>query len=380
MSREFYTSLSEALTQTSGGVAVATIVRTRGSSPREVGARMLVRPDGSTEGSVGGGCGEAEVWRAALEAIEDQRPRMVVVDLTNEIAMTTDGVCGGVLDVFVEPWHTTSLDFTGATLDAIAQHRQTASVTVVSRSRGLPVAVGEKLLIVDSQRRTGGLSWDRLENRVLDDLPEVIAGGKSRSREYVFEDEPQGRVAVYFDLTTPRPTLVIFGAGHVALPLVQVGRLLDFEVVVVDDRPAYANPERFPDADRIIADDFVAAVDRITLTPSTYVVLVTRAHTHDVHVLRQVVRSDAAYIGMIGSRRRVYAVYKLLRDEGVPLENLLRVHAPIGLDLKTETPGEIAISIGAELLKVRRGGEAASFSDILRPQYRYSLTRGDADI
>jgi xanthine dehydrogenase accessory factor len=104
-------------------------------------------------------------------------------------------------------------------------------------------------------------------------------------------------------------------------------------------------------------------------------VLVTRAHTHDVHVLRHIVRKPAGYIGMIGSRRRVFAVFKLLREEGVPLDDLMRVHAPIGLDIKTETPGEIAISVGAELLKVRRGGGAASISDILRPQYQYSLTR-----
>ena len=102
---EFYAALKTSL-ESAPRVAVATIVRTRGSSPREVGARMLVRPDGATDGTVGGGCGEAEVWRAALEVIQDEQPRMVVVDLTNEIAMSTDGVCGGVLDIFVEPWQT----------------------------------------------------------------------------------------------------------------------------------------------------------------------------------------------------------------------------------------------------------------------------------
>ncbi len=178
----------------------------------------------------------------------------------------------------------------------------------------------------------------------------------------------------------PRPTLVVVGAGHVAVPIAQVGRLLDFEVIVIDDRPSFANADRFPDADQIIVDDFSAALDKIDITPSTYLVLVTRAHTHDVHALRKIVRQPAGYIGMIGSRRRVYAVFKLLRDEGVPVEELLRVHAPIGLDIKTETPGEIAVSVGAELLKARRGGDAASMSDILRPQYRFSLTKGDNDI
>ena len=347
---------------------------------------MLIRPDGGTDGTVGGGCGEAEVWRAALEVLQDDQPRMVVVDLTNEIAMSSDGVCGGIIDIFVEPWHKNGTDMAAGVLEAVQGRRAALTATVVSRSRGLPVALGEKLLVVDGQHRAGGLGWDALQARVLADTPTVIASGASQSRVYRFEadDDPlvarAGQVGVYFDLALPRPTLVVVGAGHVAVPIAQVGRLLDFEVVVVDDRPSFANAERFPDADRIIVDDFATALDAIDITPSTYLVLVTRAHTHDVHALRKVVRKPAGYIGMIGSRRRVYAVFKLLREEGVPLEDLMRVHAPIGLDIKTETPGEIAISVGAELLKARRGGGAQSISEMLRPQYRYSLTKGDQDL
>jgi xanthine dehydrogenase accessory factor len=317
------------------------------------------------------------VWRAALEVIEDEQPRMVVVDLTNEIAMTSDGVCGGVLDIFVEPWRTNGTDVAGAMLSAVSQRRSAATATVVSRSRGLPVAVGEKLMLLDGKLAQGGFSWDLLQQRVLEDAPAVLAGGESKWRSYPMDE---GQVGVFFDLAVPRPTLVVVGAGHVAMPIAEVGRLMDFEVVVIDDRPSFANAERFPHADRIIVDDFSRALDQLDITPSTFVVLVTRAHTYDVHALRKIVRRPAGYIGMIGSRRRVYAVFKLLRDEGVPLEDLMRVHAPIGLDIKTETPGEIAVSVGAELLKVRRGGGAASISEVLRPQYRYSLTRGEQDI
>jgi xanthine dehydrogenase accessory factor len=349
---------------------------------------MLVRPDGATDGTVGGGCGEAEVWRAALEVMADEQPRMVVVDLTNEIAINTDGVCGGTMDIFVEPWRQNGTWLSNCVLEAVAQRRVAATATVVARSRGLPTVLGEKLLIVEGWARSGGFGWDVLQARVLADAPDVVAEGRSQTRVYAFtaDDDPSssvapvGQVRVFFDLALPRPTLVVVGAGHVAVPIAQVGRLLDFEVIVIDDRPAYANAERFPDADRIIVDDFVAALDSIEITPSTYVVLVTRGHTHDVHALRKLVRQPTAYVGMIGSRRRVYAVFKLLRDEGVPVDELMRVHAPIGLDVKTETPGEIAVSVGAELLKARRGGDAASISDVLRPQYRYSLTQGDRDI
>jgi xanthine dehydrogenase accessory factor len=185
------------------------------------------------------------------------------------------------------------------------------------------------------------------------------------------------QVSVFFELALPRPTLVVVGAGHVAVPVAEVGRLMDFEVVVIDDRPSFANAARFPTADRILVDDFEAALDTLPITPSTYVVLVTRGHAHDVRSLRRIIEKSAAYIGMIGSRRRVFAVFKLLHEEGVPIETLLRVHAPIGLDIETETPGEIAVSIGAEILKARRGGRAASLSDRVREQHRASLLKGD---
>jgi xanthine dehydrogenase accessory factor len=242
------------------------------------------------------------------------------------------------------------------------------------------------MLVVDGQVRAGGLSWPSLESRVARDIPGVIADARSQQRSYRFDPTAtpdvsrDGDVAVFFDLVLPKPTLVVVGAGHVAVPIAHIGRMLDFDVVVIDDRPSFANADRFPDATEIIVDDFVAALGRIEITPTTSVVLVTRGHTHDVHALRFLVGKPAGYIGMIGSRRRVYAVFKLLRDDGFGVDDLLKVHAPIGLDIKTETPGEIAISVGAELLKARRGGGAASMSDLLRPQYRYSLSRGDDDI
>jgi xanthine dehydrogenase accessory factor len=375
---DFYVALQRSLA-VEPQVAVATIVRTRGSSPREVGARMLIRPDGATDGTVGGGCGEAEVWRAALEVMADEQPRMVVVDLTNDIGLNTDGVCGGIMDIFVEPWkaETNGHDVSSVVLDAIAARRVALTLTVVGRSRGVPVALGQRAAVVDGQLRGSSLEWPELEAKVLGDAPAVIADARSQVRSYAFE---QGNVTVYFDLALPQPTLIVVGAGHVAVPIAQVAKLLEFDVLVVDDRAAFANQDRFPTADRIIVDDFEHALDDLTITPSTYVVLVTRGHAHDVRALRKIIGRPAAYIGMIGSRRRVYAVLKLLRDEGVSVDELLKVHAPIGLDIKTETPGEIAVSIGAELLKVRRGGDAASMSDILRPQYRYSLTRGDQDV
>jgi xanthine dehydrogenase accessory factor len=393
--------------------AVATIVSRRGSSPREVGAKMLIRANGDIDGTVGGGCGEAEVWRTALDVMADREARTVVVDLTEDIAMHTDGVCGGIMEIFVEPWapsdepiRTTNganggpddsrnaggkaqgtRALTRGLLEGVAEKRPAVIATVVGCTGLVPSALGARLLVVDGEPRAGGLAPRWLQDRVLGDVSAVIAEGRSHVRSYTFEPDPRpgprgerpetpGMVSVFFEVALPRPVLVVVGAGHVAVPVAEVGRLLDFEVVVIDDRPSFANPERFPTADRIVVDDFETALDALPITPSTYVVLVTRGHAHDVRSLRRIVDKPAAYIGMIGSRRRVFAVFKLLHEDGVPIETLLRVHAPIGLDIETETPGEIAVSIGAEILKARRGGRAVSLSDRVREQHRAALMKG----
>lgn len=380
--RAFYLALDRTL-QREPTVAVATIVQTRGSSPRSVGAKMLVKPNGQSDGTVGGGCGEAEVWKTALEVMADHQPRTVNVDLTEDIAMNTDGVCGGIMEIFVEPWlgpdgHEQPLNGTARFLhdgvvtgvEAALAARQPAIVATIVSTLGVP-GLGEKVLVVDGEVRAGGLSDSVLLAQVLANAPALIAAGEPVTRVHALD---RGSASVFYDVVLPKPTLVVVGAGHVGVPLAQVGSLLDFEVIVVDDRPAYANASRFPTASQIIVDDFEDALASIPMTPYTYVVLVTRGHVHDVRSLRHVVQQNVAYIGMIGSRRRVFAVLKLLRDEGVPLDVLLRIHAPIGLDIKTETPGEIAVSVGAELVKVRRGGGAASFSDTYKDQYRYQLT------
>lgn len=411
-------------------IAVATIVRRKGSSPREVGAKMLIRANGDTDGTVGGGCGEADVWRAALDVMADREPRTVLVDLTEEISMNTDGVCGGIMEIFVEPWlpepaeadaaqiDTSRLDLPGcsasgpsaraltcALLEAVSAKRTAVLATVMACTGPMPRATGDRLLVVDGEVRAGGFHAPELQQRVLADVAAIIAEGRSCVRTYTLEPAsslhpgslpasvgaqgsrpdgsrppgnevaPTGTASVFFELALPKPVLVIVGAGHVAVPVAEVGRLLDFDVVVIDDRPSFANRARFPFADRIVVDDFETALDALPITPSTYVVLVTRGHAHDVRSLRKIIEQPAAYIGMIGSRRRVFAVFKLLHEEGVPIDALLRLHAPIGLDVETETPGEIAVSIGAEILKARRGGRAASLSDRTREQHRASLLK-----
>ena len=240
--------------------AIATIVNVRGSIPSFETAKMLIRDDGSIVGTVGGGCVEADVWQAAREVMESGRPRTLTFNLNQNPKYDTGLVCGGTLDIFVEP-------------------------------------------------------------------------------------------------VLPAARLYIFGAGHVAQSLYRAAHLAGFDVSVVDDRESYANRERFPEAKDVIAEDFDQAMARLTLSETSYIVIVTRGHRDDMRVLRWAVQTRARYVGMIGSKRKTITIFRELVKEGIPEQSFERVHAPVGLDIGAITPDEIAVSITAELIAARRGVE-----------------------
>ncbi len=175
-------------------------------------------------------------------------------------------------------------------------------------------------------------------------------------------ESPGGWVDLFADLAVPVPSLLVCGGGHISQPLVAMGAMAGFQVTVIDDRPQFANRERFPTAYRVICQSFGPALAGLPVNSSTYIVVVTRGHRYDEVCLRAVIGSPAAYIGMIGSRRRVAGVLAGLVAEGVAPALVERVHAPIGLDIGAETPGEIAVSILAEIIHVRHRGRGAVMS------------------
>jgi xanthine dehydrogenase accessory factor len=242
--------------------AVATIVNVRGSVPSFRTAKMLVRDDGSIAGTIGGGCVEADVWQAAREVMESEKPRTLTFDLNQDPKYDTGLVCGGTLEVFIEP-------------------------------------------------------------------------------------------------VLPPALLYIFGAGHVAINVCQVASNAGFDVIVIDDRSSYASKERFPAAHAVHALDFDEAIKKLEPNESSYLVIVTRGHRDDMRVLRWAVQTRARYVGMIGSKRKVIQIFRTLREEGLPAHVFERVHAPIGLDIGAVTPEEIAVSITAELIAVRRHAAAS---------------------
>jgi xanthine dehydrogenase accessory factor len=242
--------------------ALATIVHTNGSIPSYESSRMLVRDDGTIAGTIGGGCVEADVWAAAKDVMQNEAPRKMVFNLNNEATYDNGLICGGTVEIFVEP-------------------------------------------------------------------------------------------------ILPQPMLYLFGGGHVSTAVAKAATAAGFGVGVVDDREAFANAQRFPAAQEIQVS-YKEAFEKIQPNASTYLVIVTRGHKDDMNVLAWAVRTDARYIGMIGSKRKVLSVYKALEKEGYRPEEFERVYAPMGLEIGALSPEEIAISIVAELIAVRRNASSAA--------------------
>ena len=245
--------------------------------------------------------------------------------------------------------------------DAAAQGRSVALATVVQIAGSTPREVGSKMVVYADGRIAGTVGGGKMEALVIQEAVQAIAQGTSRLMHYDLRDVQAGdpgicggAIDVFIDVTAPKPTLLVVGAGHVAMPVAEIGHMCDFRVVVVDDRADMASEARFPHADVRIAADIEETLRAFVITADTYIVLVTRGHALDEEALRVVIDSPAAYVGMIGSRRKVRVIHDHLRADGIEEALIERVHSPIGLDIGSETPAEIAVSILAELISVRR--------------------------
>lgn len=359
--KQLYEKVHEFLRQGST-LALATIVESRGSTPREVGAKMIIHERGEITGTVGGGCGENQVFQDALRVMKEGRPRFSRVDLTGEINENTETNCGGIMDVFIDPLRAAASgvsteEIIRSVLD-IYNRRDRAALVTVLESEDDRVASGFKFIVKENGEVTGWLEDQALISSMVERALSVIQSG--RSKRMMLKDE---KLDLFFEVIAPPAEIVIVGAGHIAQPLSRIAKIMEFEVTVIDDRSNFANRSRFAEADRIIVDDIEKAVSEIPIGPATHIVLVTRGHQMDQLALLKVISSRAAYIGMIGSRRRVGAVFDYLRRQGVAQELIGKVYAPIGIDIGAETPDEIAVAIMAEIIKLRRRGGALSLSE-----------------
>lgn len=355
-------------------VATATVIAARGSTPRGVGAKMIVRGDGSIIGSVGGGCGEAQVFWEAARVLEQGHPRLCEVDLTGELNDESPTHCGGVMQVFVDrtQWERPAGNglgdgqFIRIVSDAANARRTLALLTVVAAKReATAFPVGAKWVAESDGSLLGTPPPELLPALRRIALQAITAGGarcvwlRGSAGAWESSAEEDGELAIFVEALAPQPELIIVGAGHIAIQLARLGALLDFEVVIVDDRGAYANRTRFPEADRVLVGPIEKVLRERLVGPASFIVLVTRGHQQDEAALKVVIGSEAAYIGMIGSRRRIGEIFRHLAKAGVQPDLFSRVHTPIGLRIDAETPAEIAVAIAAELVKVRRAAAKA---------------------
>lgn len=303
------------------GGALATVARTTGSTPVPVGTKMLIGPAGRLEGSVGGGCVEADVLEAALAA-HGHGPLIRTHHLNADIAGDLGLSCGGTVDIVVEPL----IDDPAyvAALEAAAGAEQGILTTALDWSRGPrkeftpgPVGTAQPPAALSEDRRT-------LVERLL---------------------QP--------------PRVVVFGAGHVGSAIATAAAAAGFRVAIVDDRAEFADPQRFPGSVAVVAAPIAGALSQLAIGDRDAVVIATRGHRHDAVILEQVAVSPATYVGLLGSRRKQAVVTKALREAGVPAEALARVRVPVGLPIGAETPEEIAVSVVAELIAWRRRSSAA---------------------
>jgi xanthine dehydrogenase accessory factor len=354
--KDIYTEIVELL-EAKGKGALATIINRVGSAPRESGAKYLIKEDGNTIGSIGGGCVEADVWQEAGKVVEKGKGSVLHFNLTSAQLAEGGLICGGNIDIFLEPLSEDFVDIYQEVLKARQHGERGILATVISVDGVAPKGKDVKAFIKMSGEKTGSLfTGVESERRVLEEAERLLR--EKKPEVLVIDSDGTGhswkRMEVFLEPVYSEPTVYIFGAGHISQQLVPLVKKVHFKAVVIDDREMFANRDRFPEADEVIVSEFESAFEQITVDQSSYIIIVTRGHIYDGLVLGKAVSTDARYIGMIGSKRKIRTLYQNLAKEGIPEGVLKRVHAPIGLDIGSETPEEIAVSIVAQLIMKRR--------------------------
>lgn len=335
-------------------LALATIVAREGSAPRGRGARLLADASGLIHGTVGGGAAEAAVLEACAAILRSGGSRLLDVTLTNDMAAREGMACGGTVRLFVEYLSpdAQTRDFFAAVdaafHDAALHDGGGVLLTHIAPGHG---GSPERVLYAKG-RFTGAPLGERAKEAFLAGL--TPRGDLPESAERLLDGE-----LFFAEPLLPPDRMLIAGGGHVAVPTAELAAFAGFSVHVIDDRPEFSRPERFPQAASThTAPDFADCLAGFTPDARTYVVIITRGHMHDGTVLAQALHTDAGYIGMIGSRKKRETVYAAMREQGFTEADLARVHCPVGLAIGAETPEEIAVSIVAECIAHKRGKPA----------------------
>ncbi|MDX2228892.1 MAG: XdhC/CoxI family protein [Leptolyngbyaceae cyanobacterium bins.349] len=321
MTLAFYLQLADQLN--TNAVVVATVIQIRGSVPREVGAKMMIWAEAQTSGTIGGGAGEAKVIQTAQQVLITGEKQFVEIDLSGVTHRETQGICGGLMTLWLERWQGESARH--LTQQIIARLRAGRAVTLIT-------------------------PLDQTRSPFIHSSPHP--------------PPPSPSPFDFTEILQPPPTLLIVGAGHCGRQLAKVADLVGFQVMVQDDRPEWANASYYPQVAQVFTAAIADVVTQLADHTQLYAALVTRGYGYDLAALKALLQREVPcqYIGMIGSQKRVHQVFEAVAEAGFTAAQLQTVHAPIGLDIGALTPEEIAISITAELILVRRGGTGRPLS------------------
>jgi xanthine dehydrogenase accessory factor len=334
-------------------MALATIVAVRGSTYRRPGARLLVPEEGAPIGNISGGCLEGDVADMARLVMEEGRARLAGWDLTaDDDAVWGLGLgCNGAIEVFIEPADR-AVEAARALRTALEEDRPISLVTVIESTEPETIAPGARLIVMPDGAVEGSLGRSDVAAEAIAAARELLTTERSEIRTLA-----EG-IRAFVEILEPPLRLVICGAGHDAVPLVRAASLLGWNVTVVDDRPAFLNRERFPEAHGFApVDDPSGVAEAVTIDARTFVVAMTHNFLRDKSYLRGLLTTDARYVAMLGPAARTQRLLMELEEEGTPIteERRSRVHGPAGLDLGAEGPEEIAQAIIGEIVAVRRG-------------------------
>ena len=343
-------------TKQNNDFAIATVVKTKGSTPQKTGSKLLIKNDGSSVGTLGGGCVEGDIWFAATEILKSKAKSEYKEYFLNEDIAARDGlVCGGTMYFLIEPFYQDNLfnSFANNVVEAYSGKKPVGLATLINKQNS---STGQKIYFDSTGNPSGSFNDKQIDAEVYNSILDLLPYGKSKMID-IDKDH-----AVFIETYASHPTLILIGGGHISKSLAPLAQSVGFKTIVIDDREDFANPERFPEAECTIVSDYKNAFssNQFEVNKNSMIVIATRGHNFDDIALESAINTNAGYIGLVGSERKAIMIFEQLLSRGVDSAKLKTINTPIGLDIKAATPEEIAVSIIAELIQYRLGGKGGS--------------------
>jgi Xanthine and CO dehydrogenases maturation factor, XdhC/CoxF family len=332
------------------GLVLATVTGTKGSTPQKPGSTALFDSGGLLSGTIGGGIVEGRVSEFAVKCSKTKKSGLITHLLNNDISNKEDAICGGEITILVDGDPCSHLPVFKAIKDSISARIPGILISFVTKEDDGKVSIERQWMTPDNKP----LLTAEIPEKIRSEASDILSSVAPEFRQTEISLPGKSPVMVLLEPVFPQKQLIIAGAGHIGKALSHLGKMLDFDVTVIDDRAEFANRENLPDADTIIVSDIGQAMKEIVKGKDSYIVIVTRGHKDDAETLKPCVSSGAAYIGMIGSKMKVAKMKEeFIRNNWAGEEQWRQIYAPVGMDIKSRSVEEIAISIAAQMVLVR---------------------------